>query len=457
MKPGRAGTVQASLVISVAAFAAAGAFAQTPNSSPTAILTFSSTADVNSNRGLATVSPGATFRFTEDIGFSILTETSTQSLELSGSAGFRLDRRASGTFSSALSTPNARLRYTREGANADLSLNANYRSNDVSSAYLADPLDPFSLIVDSGTLTRLDASFAASFMTNAPLSFALSASYDDRDYVGTTDPALFDENTVALGITANLRLSPTTQAALNATQTNYVSGDPAGTRYVENEYSLSVTHELASATVLGGNIGFRDRTTTASGATSQSTGVFAGLDVSRELPNGSINAGVSFDRSGSGPVSTALTFGRSLDLPSGSLSASITADFEPGSSPRFSGTAGYNQELPDGSLAVDLSQSFETDSLGQDIRFSSLGVAYNKTINSVSGVSLEMNVSRSEDAGGGTAATMDRASLSAIYARELGSDWNLSVGYTHEQTGGVSRAASDSVFLTLTKDLQFAF
>ena len=235
MRPGRTRKLQAGLTVTVAAFAAAVAHAQSPNSPVTGRLTLQTTADYNTNPTLAPVSPGGTLGLSESLGFSVRSETSTQLLDLSLSGSLSASLPAGGTVSTSFTSPRATLRYTRNAANGDLSLDGSYQSVPVSGSYLADPLNPLSVIVDSGTLTTSSATFSANVMQNAPLSFGVNASLDIRDYAGTTNPALFDETTTSLGGTANLRLSPVTQAAVSISQTNYVSGDPFGTAYVQQD------------------------------------------------------------------------------------------------------------------------------------------------------------------------------------------------------------------------------
>ena len=192
--------------------------------------------------------------------------------------------------------------------------------------------------------------------------------------------------------------------------------------------------------------------------TTTTSGIFGGLDVTQTLPNGSVYGGLQFDDSGASS-STALTIGRSLDLPSGTLSANLTADWSGVGSAQILGTANYTQQLPDGSVSVDFSQTLTTDSLSQDIKFSTLGIGYQKSLNSNTGLSLDLDLRRTEDAGGGVAATLNRASLSAAYTQALTPDWDLSVGYTHLQNSGsaIASATSDKVFLRLTRDIQFGF
>jgi len=451
-------TLQAGISFTVAAFAAASAVAQTPNSPVSASLTFSTRADVNSNRTLAAVSPGATFGLSENLSFSIRTETRSQVLELFGGAGVSLNTAPGGSASTTVSNPKITLRYTRDAANANLQVTADYWSGDVISTFDADPTAAVNLVVDTGTLVRTSGVFVGNVGVNSPLGLTVNASVNRRNYSGTTDPSLFDETTTNLGVTANLRLSPTTQGSLTVSQTNYVSGDPFSTSYQAMNYSARATHDLANGISLNANLGYQDKRTTVSSVTTLALGLNGGAGINKTLPDGSIFADVQVDLS-TGSPQTALTFGRVLDLPNGSLRASVTADWSTASGVRLSGSAAYTQQLSDGSFSVKFNQSLNANYLSQDIRYSNLTVGYQKVLNSVAGLNLSLNVSRSEDGGAGSAPTLGRATLSASYSRALTPDWDISVGYAHQQsTSSVAATAnSDSLFLTLTRDLQFRF
>ncbi len=209
---------------------------------------------------------------------------------------------------------------------------------------------------------------------NAPVGFSLTASYTDNDFAGTTNPALFDSTTTRVGVSANLRLSPSTQGTLSASYTDYVSGatPPITTESQTTAYNVAVSHDLASSLTLNGNIGYREKDSVAGGPVTES-GFFGGVDLVRDLPDGTIFGGVNVDDSGS-TTSTALTFGRTLDLPDGSLTASLEVNNTTGSGVQLLGKAAYQQNLPTGSLSVDLNQSLTTNTLDQDVKVSSLGI-----------------------------------------------------------------------------------
>ena len=130
---------QAAIAISVVAFAATDAVAQTANSPVGGSLTFKTTADVNTNPGLTAVSAGTTLGLSENLGFSFRTETRTQLLELFGSAGLSLSQPVGGASTTTITQPKITLHYFRESANSNLDLSTNYWTGDVTSAFDADP------------------------------------------------------------------------------------------------------------------------------------------------------------------------------------------------------------------------------------------------------------------------------------------------------------------------------
>ena len=223
-------------------------------------------------------------------------------------------------------------------------------------------------------------------------------------------------------------------------------------------FNFSVSHAVASALTVSGNIGFRERVTTAGGPATTTSGIIASVDVVRDLASGSVFGGITYDAAGA-RTSTALSFGRTLDLPSGSLTASLEANRTAGSRVQLLGRAAYQRDLPSGTLTVDLNQSLTTDTFDQDIKVSSLGINYDQALTSSTGLNLAMNISRSEDSGAGVAATFNRATASATFSNQLTSDWDMQLGYRHRLSFGstVATASSDSIFLTLTRNIQFGF
>jgi len=449
-------TIQAALTVTVVAFGATETFAQ--NSANSGSFSFTTAVDLDTNPDLVAVSPGTVFDFTETLAFSVRSETSTQLLEFFGNTGLTFSQTLGGGSVSSFNSPTGTLHYFRDSANSNLDLSGSYWTGDVINAFDADPSAATSIIVDVGTLTTAKASAVYNWGVNAPLGFSLNASYNQRDYEGITNPDLFDETTSIIGASANMRISPSTQGTLAASYTDYDSSDAISTSTQTTDYSFSVNHDLANALALTGNIGFRDKSTTASGITIVANGFLGGVGLTQTLTNGTAFGDIQFDDSDT-LSSTALTFGRSLDLPDGNLTAKLTVDMVSGSDAQLLATATYTKQLSNGGITLDLSQSLYTDNLNQDIKFSTLAIAYQKTLNSNAGINLSLDLSRSEDGGAGSAAALNRATLSASYSQALTPDWDISVGYSHRQNSGdaIATADSDSVFLTLTRNLQFGF
>ncbi len=459
MKRGSKKALQAGTVFSAAVIAAASAYAQqSPNSPIGAHLTFTTRADMDTNRNLAAVSPGISFGASETLGFSFKTENSTQVLELFGGAALSLSAGGGSGTSTSVTQPTATLRYSRNAANGNMQADLKYWSGPVNSAYLANPSVPTSLVVDTGTLATTDATYSGVIGLNAPLSYGVNASYRAKTYTGTTNPALFNEWTSTLGASLNARISPTTRGTFSITQTNYASQDATSTKYQQMDYVFGISHELSRATTVSANLGYRDKRTTISGATTQALGLVGSITGTRTLPNGTLFGGVTVDIAAAAPK-TVLNFGRTLDLPDGTLTAQLSADLTRGNPVRFFGALSYNKQMPDGQFRVNLNQSLSTNNFNQDILRSDLTVGYQKTLNSVAGIDLSLNLSRSEDGGAGAAPTINRTTISAAYNRAITQDWSFSVGYAHRQASGsaMTTANSDSLFFTLTRDLQFGF
>ncbi|MGR3290636.1 MAG: hypothetical protein ACU0C9_05505, partial [Paracoccaceae bacterium] len=213
-----------------------------------------------------------------------------------------------------------------------------------------------------------------------------------------------------------------------------------------------------SPTTLGTlNIGFRNESITG-GPSTGSSGIFGGVEIVQRVSNGSLSGSIAIDNSGAVNL-TALTVGRTLEFSTASVSASLTAERLAGSGVSLLGSAEYSRELPDGSILVEVSQSISTNSIGEDIKLSSLGFAYDKILNSSAAIGLAFDISRAEDGGAGAAPTLNRSSISATYSQAVTDDWGLSVGYIHRQNSGsaIATANSDSLFLTLSRDIQFGF
>jgi len=429
-----------------------------PNSSVTASIGLTTKVELDSNPNLSTGSTNSRFRATEDLKFSFRSETRTQLFDISATTGLRYSKTSGGGSTTDSADSKVNLRYFRESANSDLDFKADYREGDVTSSFDIDPSTAVFIIVDTGTIRTGGASLAYTIGKKAPLSFSAKIAYDEKDYSGTSDPDLFDEDTTTASLAFSARLSPATQASLSVSNIDYNSTDPTSTHTETNIISASVSHELARGLKIDGTLGFHEKDTSAGSSVTTLDGMFGSIDVTQDRANGTVFAGVSFDNTGASNRQS-LTFGRSLDLRDGTLSARLTTTDVAGNDLQLFGNINYLRQLPSGTLTVDLDRSLSTNQQNEDIAFTQLGVNLLHQVTSISNVNLSMDVSRSEDGGAGAVPTKDRATITATYSRPLTPDWDWSVGYRHRRykSSGSSLATSDAIFMTLTRNIQFGF
>ena len=450
--------LQATVTGTAVAFCTAVTPVWAQNSPVSGNLSFSTSLSVDNNPTLRSPSSGAVFDVSENLGFSIRTENSIEFLEFSGSTGLSFSSTAGSGSSTVFNKPQGTLHYFRDGVNANIDVSASFWSGDVISSFDADPSIAVNIIVDTGTLQTTSAAMVANWGLTGPVNYSFSASHVGNNYTGTTDPGLIDHATTVLAATASMRLTPTTQASFSLVRSADQISDAFSTLDETADYGFQITHQANQTLTLNANLSYQVQAATFAGATTVSEGVFGGVGFVQALPTGSIFGDVAFDAVGASNSGSA-TIGRSIDFPLGTLTGSVTADWDSVRGTQVLGAASFNRQFPDGSLDVQFSQSVTTDNLSQDVKYTYIGIGYQKTLNSDSGIDLSLDVSRSEDAGGGAAATVNRATLTTAYSRALNSDWNMSVGYSHRHYSGsaVTTANSDSVFFTLTKNLQFGF
>jgi len=423
-----------------------------------ASLDLSTRVESDSNAGLDTVSAGTTFEASQSLNFAISSETRVQKLSFNTGTTLKFVDSPGGGTSSDLSDPTLRLSYSREGANSDVSAALSYRESDVNDAISAEDSTVDDVTVDTGKLEVTTASVSLNFANNAPFRYSFSAAMTDRNYSDTTDPDLFDKSTETLSASAFFRISPVTEASAKVSRTATSSENPEQTEKETVSYSLGMSHEFRQGLTLNGELGYRTVDTTEFPLFTTTEGTFGSLDIEQEVGNGKIFGGVDFDAS-DGDESVSLTFGRDIDLPDGSLSASLTIFNSDDDGTQYLGSLDYSRDMPTGALTVGLTQSISTDEDDEDSKFSKLGLGYSQELNSVSRVGLALDLSQSQDIGTGASETKSRANLTATYSRSLTKDWDLSVGYKHRRydVTGSDTAVSDSIFMTLSRNIAFGF
>lgn len=431
--------------------------AQTANSSKTGSLDLTSRVQYDTNPNLTFGTPTGELTVSERADFNVTSETRTQRFDLSGggSARYTFSGGAGGTFDFV--RPDVNLRYSNDVKNAGVQATARYLTTDVVGFYDIDPSAVTIIVADPGTITNWGGSVSADFGRNAPASFNFGLSYNKDDVNGTADPTLYDSSSAAVNAGASLRFSPVTQGDVQLRHQIYDADDAASTRTQTSTVDVSVSHELKSALTLTGNLGYLTRDITVLGTSSQRSGFQAGLRVDQARPAGGVFGRIAYD--GTGPSDrTSLTLGGSVQMPAADISGSVTAANVTGSGLELIGAASYSQQLADGSVRFGVNQAFTTNQNDQEILTTRLNFQFLKNVTSSSDLNVSLNYTRSEDAGAGSYPTQNRATLGAAYNHALTPDWNMSVGYNHRvYSDDTSRADSDSVYLSLSRNVQFSF
>ena len=457
MLRGQRAVIRTATAIMTVALSVGHLHAQTANSAKTGSLDLTSRVQYDTNPNLTFGTPTAELTVSERADFNVSTETRTQKFQLSGGGSARYTFASGGGSVLDFVRPDVNLRYTNDVKGAGVQATAKYQTVDVVGFYDIDPSVVTIIVADPGTITNWGGSVFADFGRNAPASFSFGLNYNKDDVNGTADPTLFDNSLTSFNAGAGLRFSPVTQGDLRIGHQIYDASDAVSTRTVTSTVDFTVTHELKSALKLTGNVGYLTRDLTQSGTTAQRSGFKAGLRVDQARPAGDLFGRIDYD--GTGPSTrTSLTVGGSIQMPAADISGSVTAANVSGSGLELIGSASYAQQMSDGSLRFGVNQAFTTNQNDQEILTTRLNFQYLKNVTSNSDVNVSLNYTRSEDAGAGSYPTQNRATLGAAYSRALTPDWNMSVGYNHRlYSDDTNRADSDSVYLTLSRNVQFSF
>jgi hypothetical protein len=453
--------------VSAAALVAAGSISWAQQSDAPSgtrfTLDLSAGASVDSNEDLDETSAGTTTRTNLGATFGLLDETEVSRLALS------IFTRAEWAESPDddedgfdFRIPSGSLSYTRRGADSSLGLNARYffdRVDDDVLIFLDEDLNPVDLIVDGGDLRRLTLGANLSVGLSAPIGFDASVFYDNRDYIGTTDPDLFDR--VSWGGNGALRfvLTDVATARLTAGYSRRDDDDIGETLTETVSYGGGLSYQIDQITSLNADISYTTIDETIFDVTTtENEGWGFDLGLQRQVRNGSVGASLSqvVDEAS---TRTVISFQRARDLPDGSLSYSLgysIADEEDSTENGFVGSLDYRRDLKTGGLSATASQQFVSDDDGEDTLVSRISVAYNQEINSVSSVGVSFGLGRSDEVGG-SGDTTTRANVGVTYRHALTRDWDWVLGYEarYRLEEGGDPATGNRVFTGIDRSFTF--
>lgn len=432
------------------------------------LLTFdvSTRLEADDNPGLAVTKPSKPTILSETrLTFGAESVTRGQSLRLSLSDTFRFGDGPAAPVDADFVAPQITLSYSREVPNAVLDLSASLQTRDLDGDIDEDDVlaNPAVLTEDQGTLTtrRIGALYETG--RTDPLGLRGTVNWVGRDYQDTTDPDLFDSETLSFGATVFLRPNGAgggTEYSLSYDRSLYQAEDAVLTERETQTLTLGFSGRIDAATVLSARAGWTeiDETLRLFPLTVPGdSGLNAGLTLSRELANGS--AAISLDRSvTSAGDRTDLDLARSLETPTGALDLSLGLTQVAGGDLLPTAGVSYTLARPSQSLSLGLSTGISVSDDADLQRTTTLDVGYRYEISALDALTLDLGYTWVGDAEGGTAITdVGRATLTAGYSRALTEDWSLNSGYTYRSYDeeGAGTATSNTLFVTLGRSFSW--
>lgn len=404
----------------------AGAVVLAQDGGPGPRLTFglSQTIDVNDNLDLDVDSKGNTVQSLTGLSFGLSSQTPISSLELFAGTALRFSSGPDSDEDVEFDLDGTRigLSYDREVTSAALSVNGRYTMDQIDTTLtLADfgsgdevPED-FSLLRGTGMRRSLSLGATLSLGLDDPIRYELSARVRALRYTDTSDPSLYNNERLRVGVAAVARLSPVLSGRLGLSYGTFSTDNPKR----RNE---------------GDDIDIN-------------------LGLTRDLENGSLGLSVFADTfTDDSDNRFGFSLSRSLDLPDGSLAASIGATQVDGADPELTGRVTWAKTLPNGGLNLSANQSVRNNSDNEPQYVTGLRFGYARDLDPLSQLGLDISYVQTENVRA-PVDTTTAASISAIYSRSLTPDWALDVGYTYRQRdeNDEGMARSNAVFLGLRR------
>lgn len=420
--------------------------------------TFSNSIEVADNRDLDPAGGGTATTAETGLSFDLVSETPVSRLSLGTGVNLNYEDTPDEAGSVEPGDPNLRFSYRRQSVTSELDLSARVSTRKVSDFILIDADDDFladDLVLDTGDLTESRLSARLSTGIDTPLRFDAKITGDIRDYSGTSDPDLYDRQTISGELRSTLMLTQTLDAELFMRASDYEAEDTEQTLRTTLTYGAGLRYQIDPLFSLKGEIAFNDfETTTTSGlgtiTVSEQT-VSGSLSLTRDLPNGAIVVAYNSDVS---PETLRGTLRSDLliERPDGSVSFGAGISASDTGDTVFVGKAGFRRELPAGELEASASRRALITDDDEEIALTSVNVAYLREVTPTSNWSVDFGLGRTEDIGLGDAAESTRAELTLTYSSEIGENWDWTVGYRGAYADRTSGdATSSAVFTTLDR------
>lgn len=322
----------------------------------------------------------------------------------------------------------SRLVYSRQSRNSALELEARYYETDLDREILFDDITETLVTVDRGSVADQRLGLGYVFGTQSKVGGELGLGYRKRDYTDTTDPDLYDAETVSGDL--SLFLEPTSQirARLVASESRTDSyGEGTDTR--DSRYGIGASLQLDKLTNLDLEVAQRDihRDNLRTGEIEDADGPSVRFTGTRARPNGDWSLTYETDPGTEGRRDN-LMFGRSIETSTYQLNASLGAT-------RFSGDLNpiyhiaYERGLNDISeFRASLRQAGYTDDDGDESLNTDLSLGYRRQLTGLSSLGANIRY-RASDVQTGDRSDAETVALNVNYSHALANDFSFVAGF----------------------------
>lgn len=346
-----------------------------------------------------------------------------------------------------LDSPEARLSYTRDGAQSGLSLGLGYKRSDIDR--LTYDEDGEFLTLEDGTATSKSATLGLEFGKESKFGGALNLSHLARDYSGGTNSDLDDYVSDNAGLTLNFQISPLLTLSTVASRAETRKDDPndLDSRTIRAGATAKMQIDQRTSAQLGVyHMDIRRENATTS-ATTRGLSYLASLE--REVPLGSWGISATSDLGTAGRRDT-LRFSRSLETPRAKITLSAGATRLEDSDWEAIYSLSYRRDIMrDANLAVRLTRASTQNSDGDEALNTSLSASYSQPLTENARINAQFGYRRT-DVQTGSASDAERITFGMSYSQSLTRNWDLVAGYNGRRSkSGDSEDDDQKVYIGL--------
>lgn len=443
----RSGLFLGGLSASVAAFAGSGALAQ--DAGLRMVFGFENRFEAIQNRSLEVPATGTSLANVTALSFGLISTTELNRLEFNASGALIVENsdRTDGTeydFGRSQLT----FGYTREVPASILELSARYRSDDADT--FADELTDEDLI---GTRTDVALAARVEVGRTSPFGFEVGAEYEETDYQDTVDADLVDNREYRANTTAIFRFSEVATGRLGLRFRHLEEDDTTSTVTEDTTAFAGLDYRLTERLGLALELGYVESEVDELGVIETTRGPEGRIDLTYTLPTGSAFASLFVTQDADEGQRETFEIGRSFVTPTVTLDGRLGVTHADTTGTDMIGRIDISKELPDGSIGLGLGRtiSFDADSSETEIG-SVFSLSWSKQVNEVASFSLaasyEVSDAPSERIELATVGAEYQHQLNQDWALTSG------IGY-EVRNDNDGQAESPSAFVALSRSFEF--